>query len=137
MTEKEQFQHYRLVPPWRRWLIIAFGILLPVFFAAIGCSVIIVSHAPIWAMAIGVILGLGCALVIGTLDLFALYSKKMRAWLGGISAAMLLITLRLTAEWATQHPVSLAFSAGYIFSYSVGLFVGFLCFNASLARPRT
>jgi hypothetical protein len=137
MTENEQFQHYRLMPPWRRWLIIAFGISLPVFFGAVGCSFIVASRAPLWAMAIGVILGLGWGIVWGTSKLFAPNSKKMRFWLGGISAATLLISPRLTAEWAIpRHPVSLAFSAGYVFSWAVGVFVGTLFFNAVAARLR-
>jgi hypothetical protein len=139
MTEKEQFQRYRLMPPWRRWLIIAFGILLPVFFITVGCLFIIASRAPLWAMAIGVILGLGWGIVWSTSNLFAPNSRTMRSWLGSISAATLMITLWLTAEWAAipRHPVSLAFTAGYVFSYAVGLFVGILSFNAVAARLRT
>jgi hypothetical protein len=143
MTENEHFQHHLLnkspMPPWRRWLIIAFGILLPVCFGTVGCSFIIASRAPLWAMAIGVILGLGWGIVWSTSNLFAPNSRTMRSWLGGISAATLLITLWLTAEWAAipRHPVWLAFTAGYVFSYAVGLFVGILSFNAVAARLRT
>jgi hypothetical protein len=89
-------------------------------------------------MAIGAIVGLGYALVGGTLDLFALNSKKMRAWLGGIAVAMLIITQRLTAESVLpHHPVSSAFTAGYVFSWAVGIFFGTLFFNAVAARLRT
>jgi cation transport ATPase len=139
MTEKEQSQSYRQMPPWRRWLIIAFGLLLPVFFLAVGCSFIIASRAPLWAMAIGLILGLAWGIIWSTSNLFAHNSGKMRSLLGSISAAMLFITLLLTAEWAAipRHPVSVAFSAGYVFSYAVGLFIGILSFNAVAARLRT
>lgn len=139
MTEKEQFQRYRLMPPWRRWLIIAFGILLPVFFITLGCLFIIASCAPLWAMGIGVILGLGWGIVWSTSNLFAPNSRTMRSWLGGIGAATLMITLWLTAELAAipRHPISLAFNAGFIFSYAVGMFVGILSFNAVAARLRT
>jgi hypothetical protein len=139
MTEKEQFQRYRLMPEWRRWLIIAFGILLPVFFGTVGCAFIIASRAPLWAMAIPAILGMGLGIVRSTSNLFAPNSRTMRSWLGGIAAAMLLITLWLTAEWAAipRHPISFAFIAGYVFSYAVGLFVGILSFNAVAARLRT
>jgi hypothetical protein len=138
MTEKEQFQSYRLMPPWRRWLIIAFGLLLPVFFGAVGCSFIVASHAPLWAMAIGLTLGLGWGIIWSTSSLFAPNSGKMRSFLGSISAAMLFISLLLTAEWAAipRHPVSVAFTAGYVFSYAVGLFIGILSFNAVVARIR-
>jgi len=143
MTENERFQRHLLLKPpmllWRASLIIAFGILLPVFFITVGCSFITASHAPLWAMGIGVILGLGSGVVRSTANLFAPNSRTMRSWLGGISAAMLLITLWLTAEWAAipRHPISFAFIAGYVFSYAVGLFVGILSFNAVAARLRT
>ena len=97
MTENERFQRHLLLKPpmplWRASLIIAFGILLPVFFGTVGCSFIIASRAPLWAMAIGVILGLGWGIVWSTSNLFAPNSRKTRSWLGGISAAMLMITL--------------------------------------------
>ena len=143
MTENEHFQYDLLskppIPPWRHWLIIAFGILLPVFFGTVGCSFIIFSHAPLWAMGIGVILGLGWGIVWSTSNLFAPNSRVMRSCLGGISAATLMITLWITAEWAAipRYPGSLAFTAGYVFSYAVGLFVGILSFNAAAARLRT
>jgi hypothetical protein len=137
MTEREQFQHYRLMPQWRRWSIIAFGILLPIFFGAVGCSFIVASRAPLWTMAIGLILGLGWGIVWSTSNLYA-PNPRMRSWLGGISAAMLMITLWLTAEWAIpHHPMPFAFIAGYVFSWAVGVFVGTLLFNAIAARLRT
>jgi hypothetical protein len=142
MTEIESLQRHLLnkpaMPLWRASLIIAYGILLPVFFITVGCLFIIASRAPLWAMGIGVILGLGSAIVRSTSDLFAPNSRKMRSWLGGIFAVMLMITLWLDAEWSIPgQPISLAFIAGYMFSYSMGLFVGFLSFNAVAARLRT
>jgi hypothetical protein len=142
MTGNERFQHHLfikpLMPTWRQWLIIAFGILLPVFFLTVGCLFIIASRAPLWAMAIGLTLGLGLGIIWSTSNLFAPNPGKMRSLLGSISAAMLMITLWLTAEWAAlpRHPISLAFIAGYVFSYSVGSFVGTLSFNAVAARLR-
>jgi hypothetical protein len=143
MTQNEHLQPHLLnkppMPPWRRSLIIAFGILLPAFFLAVGCSFISASRAPLWAMAIGIVLGLGCGIVRSTADLFAPNSRTMQSWLGGIFAAMLMITLWLTAEWAAipRHPMSFAFVAGYVFSYAVGMFVGILSFNTVATRLRT
>ena len=143
MTGNEHFEHHVLIKPpmplWRASLIIAYGLLLPVFFLTVGCWFIIASRAPLWAMGIGVILGLGWGIVWSTSNLFAPNSRTKRSWLGGISAATLMITLWLTAEWAVipRHPASLAFTAGYVFSYAVGLFVGILSFNAVAARLRT
>ena len=89
-------------------------------------------------MAIGVIVGLGWGIVWSTSNLYAPNSRTMRSWLGGISAAMLLITLWLTAEWAAiPRPVSVAFTAGYVFSWAVGGVVGILSFNTVAARLRT
>jgi hypothetical protein len=143
MSENEHFQHHVLIKPpmplWRATLIIAYGLLLPVFFLTVGCWFIIASRAPLWAMGIGVILGLGWGIVWSTSNLFAPNSRTMRSWLGGISAAMLMITLWLSAEWASipRHQISSAFIGGYVFSYAVGLFVGILSFNAVAARLRT
>lgn len=126
------------MPLWRASVTIAFGILLPVFFITVGCAFIIASRAPLWAMAIGVILGMGWGIVWSTSNRLAPNSKTIRSSLGGISAAMLMISLWFTAEWAIpRHPVSLAFIAGYVFSYAVGVFVGTLSFNAVAARLRT
>jgi hypothetical protein len=143
MTETEFFQPHLLnkspMPSWRRGLTIAFGVLLPVFFLTVGCSFIVASGAPLWAMAIGFIFGLGWGIIWSTSNLFARDSRKMRSSLGSISAAMLIMTLWLTAAWAAvpPHPLSIAFTAGYVFSYAVGLFVGILSFNAVAARLRT
>lgn len=139
MTEYGHFQRYLLnrrpMPPWRAWLLIAFGILLPLLFGTVGCWFIIASRAPLWAMAIGVIVGLVGGIVSSTSNLVAPNSRKMRFWLGGINAAMLIVTQRLTAEWAIpQHPVSTAFTGGYVFSWAVGVFVGILSFNAVAGR---
>jgi hypothetical protein len=143
MTENEHLQRHVLIKPpiplWRASLIIAYGVLLPVFFLTVGCWFIIASRAPLWAMGIGFILGLGWGIVWSTSNLFAPNLRTKRSWLGGISAATLMITLWLTADWATipRHPISFAFIAGYVFSYAVGLFVGILSFNAVAARLRT
>jgi len=143
MTGNEHFEHHVLIKPpmplWRASLIIAYGILLPVFFLTVGCWFIIASRAPLWAMGIGFILGLGWGIVWSTSNLFAPHSRTMRSSLGGISAATLLFTLWLTAEWTAipRHPLSLAFTGGYVFSYAVGFFVGVLIFNAVAARLRT
>jgi hypothetical protein len=138
MTEIERFQRHLLnkpaMPPWRRLLIIAFGILLPVFFVTVGCWFIIASPCPLWVKAIGAILGLGWAIVGSTFNLLAPNSRKMRSWLGGIFGA----TLGFTLLWAIpRHPASLAFTAGYGFSFVFGVSVGLLSFNAVAARLRT